>query len=423
MEEPTQGIDINDVALENIVQIDPSQGAPTPMPGYEAPPAPAPELPTNNETTPAEPQTPDQMATEQPGTEEPAQEQTPGTGTMDDPIKIDTTQQQEPGEEPIAQDPIPAEDDWNQEEQEEIFNEHLADYTQNQIQSIQDINNLIAENERLKNQPQQPEFTSESAKQLFEFAQNSANPLAMGRNYLQAVALDVPSLNDKQKLFEAYVLDEQNSDLTREQAVEYFNEEYEQKYGDAEESLMQKRQLTLDVRAAETKIKSIQEQALSAQTKDSETAPSEGPTPEQLDEIHGSIDQSLEQMAAISIPAGDDNAFNFEVSSEDDLEAFASASKDPMSWLQGQINSFQQSNGTFDYDGYNAFIGSLLFSSQIAEGIFKHGQNNGTKQVVENLQNPVKPGSDTPQMPGKDNRSIDDKIWDGLANKMHETGF
>jgi hypothetical protein len=419
-----QGVDINEVALENIVPMS-NEGEPAPL-AMPAPINPEP-LPANTTTEPTTPATPDQAATAQdpqqtpepdtPQTEEPPAEPTAepqGTGALDDPIKIETTA--EPGA-PGDPGPEAPEPDFDEAEQMDIFNDHLAGHTDNQIQSVEDINNLIAENERLRNQPQQPEFTSESAKQLYEFANNSSNPLAMGKNYLQAVALDLESLSDKQKLFEAYVLDEQNSDLTREKAIEYFNEDYEEKYGEIEDSLSTQRKLTLDVRAAENQIKSIQQEATNAQTKDGNNA--DQATPEQLEEINGNINESIEQMAALSIPATDDNVFNFEVSGQENIDLLSNVAQDPMAWLQEEINAFQNPNtGQFDYDGYNAFIGSLLFSGQIAEGMFKHGQNNGTKAVVENLQNPARPGGDPSTLPVADNRNHQDKIWDAMAEKM-----
>lgn len=75
---------------------------------------------------------------------------------------------------------------------------------------------------------------------------------------LRAAEFKPEGKTEKEVLFEAYLLDPNNSDLSPLKAQEYFEAEYEDKYKDVANNLVQQRKLAIDVKSAKDGIQKIQ---------------------------------------------------------------------------------------------------------------------------------------------------------------------
>lgn len=145
---------------------------------------------------------------------------------------------------------------------DEVFNNRLSELTDGSLKSLGDFERVIGHYNELLEQAEkgfEPKFKDERAKLVYQLLDQSAgNEPEAAMRVLRALNFKPEGKSPKEILFERYQLDPKNSDLTPFKAQEYFDIEYDQKYGDLESNPLRQRQLDLEVRASLEEIQKVQ---------------------------------------------------------------------------------------------------------------------------------------------------------------------
>lgn len=229
--------------LQSIIkQLNDSQGkepAPSapPAPAATQPPAEPPKPPVPTQTTPAKP------------AEEPKKDEKPAPQASQ--IKPEGSPEGQP---PAAPEAVP--------EADTAFNSRLSELTDGTLTSIDDFGRLIDRYNQLEEEAAkgfEPKFKDERAKLVYQLLeQNAGNEPQAAMRILRALDFKKEGKTEKDILFEQYLLDPKNSDLSPMKAQEYFDLDFEQKYGDLEANPLRKRTLEIDVRNALAEIEKVQ---------------------------------------------------------------------------------------------------------------------------------------------------------------------
>ncbi len=310
--------------------------------GQQAPPAdvtPAAQTPTPT-PTPAPAATPVAQTTTP---AQPAATPTPQAATIpkDPPfVKQPHAQAVVPGTPaPGAQPPASA----SQEISDEIFNTHLSKLTGGNFKKLDEITSLVERYEQLEEQAKkgyEPKFKDERAKVAYQIlTQNAgAEPEAAMRT-LRALNFKPEGKSDKDFLFEAYLLDLNNSDLTPLDAQRYFEADYEERYSNIEHNLLQQRAQAQAVRTAKEAISAIQSSFAVADQQPAQISK----------EVEGAIKGALDNFGGIKM-AFTDNP------SENDFLTIPVDDPEVMSAIHEEITSPDKA--------YNDFISQFDFSTQ-----------------------------------------------------------
>ena len=298
------------------------------------------------------------------------------------------------------------------------FEDSLSEATNGLVRTNEELETIIRENQAFKSQ--QPKELEGGAKQLFDFAQKfQGNEIGGARKMLHALSLDVDKMSPKDTLFEAFMLDERNADLTRERAHEIFEEHYVNKYSDVADNILSARDLELATRDATTSIQSLQDKYAEAQ---SETPDAQANANQEaaMEEIGRNVDQAMSKYDGIDFPidSSEENFVSFSVDTDEMKEELSFAQKNAGDWLQSKINGFTDDNGTFNYDNFQSYMTGMVFHEQIAQTMYQQGLVAGKEGVLNDLKNPAnKPApGDTD---GQNQQSAQDKVDDAWAQAMN----
>src|SRR5690348_14431538 len=149
-----------------------------------------------------------------------------------------------------------------EQQRQTIFGESLSVLTDGHLKTVDDLVGILNHYNELLTQAEEgfkPKFKDERAKkvyQILEGAQGSETAAAM--RTLRALNFNPEGKTPKDYLFEAYLLDPKNSDLSETRAARLFEEEYNDLYGDIEGNDRKTRQLELKVKEAKAMIDQVQ---------------------------------------------------------------------------------------------------------------------------------------------------------------------
>lgn len=269
----------------------------------------------------------------------------------------------------------------------DTINRVIEKQSDGKITNIDQISSLIDEINRLKeevNTKREPEFVNEKAKLIFDYANKAAGfELEAARQLLHVVSLgDVDKLSDKDAQFEAFMLT--RNDLSREMGRKIFEAEYEEKYSDLENNLLQADRHSIATRDAKNKLKELQKQFSEARgdapAKDDQVSES----------IHNSIKSVLPDFGGLSIPLGDgDNeVLNLPLDEAEEAE-FNEFLIEPVKFIDSIIEASMDEKNNFNprlwvsemFTLYKAFKGDL------AKEIYNLGKTNGQLQIVNDRKN------------------------------------
>lgn len=276
-----------------------------------------------------------------------------------------------------------------EEEQEVDFYDHVTQHAGVPIKSPEDVISIAKENAKLKAQlAEKPkiEFENEQHRLLYEYGKKvTGNSVKAARDMLHAMSLDLKSMGEKDKQFEAYVLS--RPDLTREKSREIFEAKYNKLYGNGElesDVLAQDEHATA-TREAEAKLQQMQEEFNKASSK---PADANQPTAEELTQIKAEIGKVVEEFGGVSYNyTGDkDGVVNVPMDAAE-VEQLTSWLEDPGLFLKDLAAELTDASGKFDNKAYAIRMYEFKNLERVKEKIWEQGTKYGRLQQIKESKN------------------------------------
>lgn len=316
------------------------------------------------------------------------------TTTIDDDKDLETDPEKVVTDEPAAtvtdQPTDQPTGEYTQEDFDADFATRLQETSGGRITSQDQITAILSENDSLREQlkNKEPEFPSERAKKVYDFAvKNDGNELAAAGQYLRVQGLDLAKLSPKDKQFELFALN--NPEMTRESAKEVFEAMYSKEFADVDTDVVAKYQHDKRTSEAEKKILALQQEYSKAPERTA-SGPAQ-PSPEEIQRITTEIDRSLSDFGGLVMQFGDnpEDQVNVPLSGED-ASAFREALIDPNKFLERIMDS-SVIDGKFSNEAYRDNMFRLWNFDRIVTEARTNGFTTGQIKIVKDNKNTVVP--------------------------------
>lgn len=360
--------------------------------GEEPAPTPAPVQNTPEPAKAPEPKAPPAAAAPEPKAPEPKKDEEEDyripdpafVRKTDEPAESTTPEGEKPPEEPVKA----AEGDPEGGNDEVVF-KRLSEMTGDTIKSEEDFVGLINHYNELLDQAEkgfEPKFSDERAKWAYQLLTNNPGAeLEIAERTIRALRLDVAKMDPKEALFNAYLLDPKNSDLSPAQAAEYFEAEYAEKYPDIDDNPLVKRRHEVEAREAKQAIEKLQKEFQATESKPQEVA----------QEVIDAIGQTVENFGGIKMAFTDnpqeDDFLTIPVKDEKELRQLQQQAAHPNEWLNEHMNQFVDKSGKFDYQAYIQDFYEMVNHKAIRQEAFDHGMKRGIMQKINQDRNQQTP--------------------------------
>jgi hypothetical protein len=264
----------------------------------------------------------------------------------------------------------------------------LSELTSGTIKSENDFLGLIDRYNELATQAEEgfkPKFKNDAHRHAFELlaAASEGQELDVARRTLHTLSLDTSKLKGKDLLFEGFLLDPENSDLTREQAWELFDEDFEKKYSGASEDKLLARELQKKERQAKELIEKTQGDFKTASSKASEE-------PQVDPKVMASVKRAVDEFGGLTMGFSDDAAENemLSIAADDpeELERLNRYVLNPQEYWKDLIQDHTTEQG-FDYPGFVRTMYEHSNLQKIKRLVYDHGFETGKLSVLNKDRN------------------------------------
>ncbi len=254
----------------------------------------------------------------------------------------------------------------------DVFVSRLSELTAGKIKSEKEFSGLIQRYSQLEEQVAkgvEPKFADERAKKVHQIlTQNAGQEPEAAMRLLRALNFKPEGKSPKDFLFEAYLLDPKNSDLTPLDAQKYFEADYDDKYSDIENNLLKQRNLAQASREAKEAILKTQNEFKVAE---------QGPA--KYDErVVESITGAVKSLEGFKLSFTDNpqetDFLNVAITDERELSALQDEIMNPTEAHNRFLSQFETENGGFDYDGYAGEVYQRNHWREIAQQAHDHGR-------------------------------------------------
>lgn len=327
---------------------------------------------------------------QKPANNEPAQKTTPGQGDdnkpADPPFVKKSEGQQQPATKAPANEPV----------SDDLVYNRLSDWTGGSITSKEAFVNLINDYNSLVEQAEkgfEPKFKDERAKWAYQvLAKAEGAELESAMKTLRTLRFNVEGKSERELLFEKYLLDPQNSDLTEANAMQYFEADYEERFsliGKDESDLSpdQIRQKRLQERTLANSVREAKEYFNKFHT-DFQAMQNE---PQKISEdVVRSIGDAVNDFGGVRIAFSDNAAenelLNLAIDNPQELEDLQRDALAPNEWWNNFIGQFDLRS----QEGYNAFVREFYMMKnheRVRKEAFEHGVKIGQLRLANEGRN------------------------------------
>lgn len=344
-----------------------SKGSESPSPA----PSPAPEgEPPQQESTPAPAPEPESSAPEgndlggspeqsKEGQEQPAKEESAGDGT--------------PSEEKPATQP------------KEADLALLSEMTGGRIDSFDQLGQVLSHYEQLVeqiNQPKAPEFPSAKAKAAYEYVMERPgdNAVADLKQFYHILELKPETMSPKDLQFEAFMLKEENSDLSVSQAKELFELDYADTYGEGEEVEERLNEDPRLKRKHDLATREAQKMIADVQTKAGESEMTTQQDAEKLQAHQNAIKQAVESgLPNIEFTMGDKGQYKFSALLDDPeaIKSIQQGMEDPASVVEEVLRHSMDNQGNYNYPLLLQNMVMMQYGGELMQIAFDEGRKAG----------------------------------------------
>lgn len=295
---------------------------------------------------------------------------------------------------PVEPKPIP---------ETEIFS-HLSTMTGGKVKSKEEFEGILQERDSLAEQAAkgfEPKFTDERAKWAYQLlSASSGDELGTAMRTMRALSFNVEGKSDKDVLFEAFLLDPNNTDLGPKQAADLFEAKFNKEYGEIEETdVLKKRELALDVKQAKEGILKIQKEF-----KTHEEAPRQVAA-----QVETGVANAVKEFKGMKIALADNptdaDFLNVAIADPKELQSLQEQILNPDQAYNDLVAKFETEKG-FDFQGLRNEMWKRNNVDKLLKLSFNQGKEAGKIAVVNKVRNasePVTPAAvGTPTPAGKE---------------------
>lgn len=358
-----------------------------------APPTPDTQTPAPPDTPPA---TPKPAAPATPDVTPPASSTTPPAKTIPkDPewANRNNKSQSTAGNEPAPKTGEPDKTGQPDPEVEQKTYGRLSELTGGAIKSEQDFNGFLTRYNELVQMAEEgfkPKFRNNAHKHAFDLLAGApeGQELDVARRTLHTLSLDTSKLKGKDLLFEGFLLDPDNSDLSRQEAWDIFDAHYEKRFASAETDLLTKRELQKEERKAKEMIEKTQG--------DFKTASSKAAEEPQVDpKVMASVKKAVDEFGGIQMSftenASENELLNIEVSDAEELAKLDRYVRNPQEYWNDLVQAHTTDNG-FDYPGFVRTMYEHANIEKVKRLTYDHGYKQGKLAQLNKDRNSTPPG-------------------------------
>ena len=289
---------------------------------------------------------------------------------------------------PPGQPPATAGDGQDKDIPDDIFYSQLSKLTDGHVKSQEDFKGLIKQRNELLEQAKkgfEPKFANERAKWAHELLSKSGgDELQAAQRTIRALAYNPEGKDGKDTLFEKFLLDPKNSDLSPAKALEYFNAEYDSEYGEMEGNLVKQRKHDLAVREAKENILKFQTEFKTFDEQPRQIA-------KQVEEgVANSVKGLKELKISLSNDPSGTEALNVAVDDPQELQMLHDMILDPTQAYNDLVAKFETETG-FNYDAFRDEMYQRANHKKLREMAFEEGKKLGRLETVNKARNASNP--------------------------------
>jgi hypothetical protein len=268
---------------------------------------------------------------------------------------------------------------------EAVLGETLSALTEGHLKTKDDLVGLINHYNELVTQAEEgfkPKFKDERTRKAHQILADAGQgtEMATAMRTLRALNFNPEGKTPKDVLFEAFLLDPKNSDLSESRANRLFEEEYNEKYGDIEGNDRKTRNLELEVKEAKAMIDKIQ---TDFKVVDEEPA-------RISKEVETSIQKVASEFGGIRIAFTDNptemDYLNVPVDDPKVLASLQEIALNPQAASDRFISQFATKNG-FDYPAYYQALYEREHAAELRQKAYDHGFIKGQLAKVNEAAN------------------------------------
>ena len=310
------------------------------------------------------------------------------------------------------------------------FESRLSELTGGTLQNEEDFRTLVEEYNSLVEEKQkgfEPQFDDERTKKAYQLLKGltPGEAIEQANRIIQTLRIDPTKMDAKELIFEGFLLEPENSDLTREKAWEYFQEFYDKTY--SSDDLLTKRKLEVDSKKAKDAIMKMQAEYLKVPEEAQDQQ--QGPNPEVIKQVKRAVDQfgGLELSFSENAPENELMKVLIENTPEgqQELADLQKYSENPGIWWTDFINQFTTKNG-FDHDAFVNEMYQIVNHKKLMRLAVNHGREverlsrlNTARNSSEQNKDDVKVNnSRVPAGPRKEAGSFVEAFADALGTKV-----
>lgn len=278
---------------------------------------------------------------------------------------------------------------------EVIFSERLSSLTDGHIKTTDDFVGLVQHYNELLAQAEEgfkPKFKDERAALVHKIlAENAGREPEAAMRTLRAMSFKPEGKSSKDILFQAYLLDPKNSDLSELQAKDYFEAEYSEKYSglDPDNSnenakKIAQRNQDLEVKEALANITKIQSDFKAVDEKPAAIA----------QDVEVNIKKAVENFGGIRIAFTDNpqenDYLNVAINDPKELAAIQEMALNPVGEWNQFMDQFQTEKG-FDYPNYVRAYYERTHAVELRQKAYDHGFTAGKLAQINTARNASDP--------------------------------
>lgn len=271
----------------------------------------------------------------------------------------------------------------------DVFSTRLSELTAGKVKNDKDLTRFLERQAQLEVEAEkgfQPKFKDERAKLVHQLITENPGkePEALMRT-LRAISFNQEGKTAKDVLFEGYLLDPKNSDLTPLRAQELFEIEYAEKYDDIENNPLKKRELELAVRASNEAINKIQSDFKAPEAKAEEINK----------EVVSAVSAAVQNFGGVRLSFTDNpqetDYLNVAIENPQELQAIQNEILNPAQAYNEFLAEFGDFKTKEDYDKLTREVYERRNHRQLRMEAFKHGAKLERIKVINEMRNASNP--------------------------------
>ena len=268
------------------------------------------------------------------------------------------------------------------------FFERLSKLTGGSVKSQAEIEGLLKKQKELEGQVAKGleiKYPNERAKWAHQVLSNGqGDELQAAARTLRALIYNPEGKDAKDNLFEAFLMDPKNSDLSPAKAQQLFEADYDRKFGDIESDLLKQRDLELANREAKEKILGIQNGFKATEEKPLQ----------QAKEVEENVSKAVKELTGFKLSfsenAPETEILNVALDNPQELQALQESILSP-DQAYAELASRFGDEKTFDYKGFAQELYMRQNHEQLRKLAYDHGFKLGQLAKVNEARNASTP--------------------------------